>query len=92
MSNHLESVASIIGERGRKVISVMKGDFSYPMHITAKETGLSKHAVRLTMKMLRGHGLVQLGPWFDEDDGLIQGSGYFLTVKGEGLKEHLDGQ
>jgi hypothetical protein len=84
-----KSKAALMGEKCRTIIKGMRPEWAMPMRIVALDTRLSISAVRRSMKLLKGLGLVDLGPIFNEDDGLIYGSGYALTMEGENMRDFL---
>lgn len=62
-----------------------------PFGAMAELTGLSRPAVKRAIRQLAKLGYLELSTGFSEDTGLIAGSGYMLTHKGEiWAKQHRD--
>ncbi|MEO7681556.1 MAG: hypothetical protein ABIS14_12855 [Sphingomonas sp.] len=53
-----------------------------PSHVCS-ETGIAESLVRKRLCALLQHGVVEFGPLFDEDDGLTQGRGYWISPFGK---------
>lgn len=67
------------------VLDAVDGDFIEHAHIKAERSGMEKARFLAVCRELRDMGYAELLPLFDLGDGVVCGSAYARTGKGETL-------
>lgn len=69
------------------VIREMNGEWAWFARALTERTGLALADLRAARLALRNRRLAEIRCVFSEDDGMANGSGYFLTPLGERVRD-----
>jgi len=66
-----------------RILEEMRYDWGTPLAQLAADSRVPLIKARLIVKTFEMIGWVNRGPWFNDDTGLIAGSGYYLNRRGD---------